>query len=372
MRQQSSASKVEELCRTYTSLTAAEVAIVLDYAAQIQSIADLTNADIFIDCLVQGKPEAVIVAEARPQHGYSLYKESVLGKFAYPDYEPGVFATFRDGVLFHGMRALTQENISVRQDVVPIKNSNGQVIAALIKEEDITERISQSKKYESMLQTNLRLQETLNSLEQPEMPAAERMDFLQQKEMNHRIKNNLQMIAGILNMEARRAAQPELTEILEKNAGRILTIATIHDILSQTGADRTLELKSLLQHIVAYINDTHNAASCAIDITLQGDDCAAPVDFAVAFALSANELIMNACKHAFVGRHHGQIKVSVENTPAGRALTVQDDGIGFPAETIKYGLGLRIVEMTVREKLKGQLFVSRTQNNGSSVRIECK
>jgi len=362
-------AETNALCMEYTALAEEEIAVILRYAACLQEMADLANTDMFIDCLCKEGGQAVIVAEAHPHGGRSLYREKTMGKFASPENEPGVFATFRDGVMFHGLRALTQENISVRQDVVPLKGEKGQVIAVLIKEKDVTSSLSRSMKYDTMLQTNLRLQKELDALQQPAADGEEKSALLQLKEANHRIKNNLQMLAALMSMEARNAKQAETQAMLQKNVSRILTIASIHDILNQSELAGQVDLQSLFQRILAGL-EACRPEERDIRVKLEGVTMQAPADVAVALALVVNELVTNAYKHAFCGRQQGTIVLLLEADPGGMVLTVQDDGTGFSYAEAEKGIGLQIVEMMVKEKLKGNLFFSSADRQGTQVRIE--
>ena len=364
--------EVERLCETYTDLSAADIALVLDYAARLQTMAELLDTDVFIDCLVKGGQEAVIVAEAHPRSGRSLYKEKTAGKMAVPENEPGVFATFQDGLAFHALRAVTQENISVRQDVAPICGENGRIIAVLIKEEDVTASLSRSRKYESMLQTNIRLQEALERLEQDgEDLETQNYALVQLKEMNHRIKNNLQMIASILSMEARRCKNEEAKELLQKNVSRILTIATIHDILNQRDLCGTLALQPLVRRLAESIASFADSEGQHITVEVGGENLEVAADIAVALALVVNELLTNSFKHAFPGRKEGKIRILFQSSPTGYTMLVQDDGIGFREDMeTPPRLGLQIVENTVRDKIKGTLRVHTEANHGVSVCIE--
>lgn len=366
--------KVQELCAVHTELQSEDVAVIMGYVDHLQSIADLTNSDIFINCLVKDADQAVIVAEAHPTNGWTLYRESTVGKIALPENEPGVFYTFRDGISFRDLRAVTLENISVRQDVVPIKNKAGQTIAVLIQEKDITDIIAHSKKYESMLRTNIRLQETLDIIDNNNSTPSiysSNYSFVLLKEMNHRIKNNLQTIASILNLEARRSSKSEVKEILDKNVGRILTIAAIHDMLNKEEKLEKLMLKSLIQKIISNITEYITPTSCDISVTVGGVDIEASADIAVALALIVNELITNSLKHAFVGMSEGRIEIKIEKHGDRSSVTVSDNGIGFRQKTTnKASLGLRIVETTVREKIKGTMCIYEDQTRkGTSIRI---
>jgi two-component sensor histidine kinase len=124
------------------------------------------------------------------------------------------------------LKAITQENKAVKQDVVPIRNRQGQVIAVLIREKDVSESISTSKKLDEVARTAGQLTETTI-----------KEGSVAMKEIHHRIKNNLQTVASILNIQARRSSSEELRNALKENISRVLSIAAIHDILTKNGID---------------------------------------------------------------------------------------------------------------------------------------
>ncbi|KMY53800.1 hypothetical protein AC623_07280 [Bacillus sp. FJAT-27231] len=128
-------AQVDSLCREYTSLDKQEIEKIKEVSRQLQLIADLTGTNVFIDCQIKDSTNAIVVAEASPSTGKTLYHEPYVGTVVYEQFEPSVFLSLRTGksVLFN--KAVTQRGIFVKQSVTPIKNDNGQVIGMLIKEE---------------------------------------------------------------------------------------------------------------------------------------------------------------------------------------------------------------------------------------------
>ncbi len=132
---------LDQVCRLRTDLSDDDVARIRDVARHLQLIADLTQANVFVDCPLPSGDDAVVVAEASPVSGHSLYSESVVGKIAFAAYEPAVARTHRTGEVTTYNRAITQEGKHVKQSVVPIKNDKGETIGSLILEQDISEWI---------------------------------------------------------------------------------------------------------------------------------------------------------------------------------------------------------------------------------------
>ncbi|MDY2984584.1 MAG: histidine kinase N-terminal domain-containing protein [Synergistes jonesii] len=138
-------SVVKDLCQQYTDLTDEDIATIEGMSAILKPLANLEDADIFIDCPLWSE-DAIVVAEAKPDYVPSSYKKSVVGLLAKKHNEPAVARTFRLGVATKQMKAITQENTHVIQTVEPIRNGAGRVIGVLIREKRADEERVQSER----------------------------------------------------------------------------------------------------------------------------------------------------------------------------------------------------------------------------------
>ncbi|AZU62790.1 sensor histidine kinase [Neobacillus mesonae] len=143
-------STVEELCFLHTNLSAEDIKRIKELVANLQLIADINKANVFIDCPTKVGKHAIVVAEAAPSTVKSVYEKPVVGKFAYEAFEPSVFFTLRTGKPMFENRALTQEGKTVDQSVVPIRGMDNHVIGTLIMEKDITELVQRQQKMEAL------------------------------------------------------------------------------------------------------------------------------------------------------------------------------------------------------------------------------
>lgn len=362
---------VLSLCAEYTDLTPEERRFVRDFAIGLSSIAELGEADVFLDCLCRDKNSAIVVAEARRTDGLSLYREDVVGKLAFPENEPGVFKAFQSKEPCRELRALTQENVPVQQNAVPLFGENGKLVAVLVKENSIQEQLDRNRKLKEVTRTNRRLRETIASMGEPAVPEEQESRYLalQLREMNHRIKNNLQMISSMMSMEARRCGSPEAEDVLNRNVARILTVASFHDMLSSLGAGSGVEVKMLLDRVVECVRTCLPAEGCRVEFSVSGSDMVVPAGLAGALVLAVNELLTNSAKHAFPGRENGRIEVLLLENPPYRSIVVQDDGVGFEGDIQKRSsLGLNIVEAIVRDKIKGVFSLSSGVDGTGGVR----
>ena len=356
---------LREICKKRTNLSEEDICQLEDLSRQLPIIAELIQADLFIDCVVN-EETAVVVAQASPTSMYSMYEKTVVSEDALIGNEPAVFHAFRTNAPVRDIKAITQENRTVSQSVCPIHNPHGQVIGVLIQETDISQSLSQEKKLEALAK----------NYEDEDRPL--RSEWVDNREVNtlrethHRIKNSLQLVASILNLQARKHRGTETEKILVENVGRVLAISTIHDILTQTQdqIDRISSL-ALLEKLVtglqAFVPEEKQ-----IQITVQGDEVELNGGQAGSIALVVNELITNALEHAFEESDSGIVQVSFRAGKLFHTVTVSDNGSGFPADfSSEDRLGLRIAETTVRSKLKGNFHVY-SDLNGTQISFDIK
>ncbi len=341
-----------DLCRRYTKLTEEDIRELGVLERLLPIIAELTNADVFLDCRLDEKT-AVVVGHGRPSQSISAYQNDVVGAAATAEKEPAVFHAFQMGVPVCDLKAITQEDRCVRQNATPVRNSSGQVIGVLIREKDISEGLRQEQKYEELAKRFEAVSGTAYGAlsEDPNAVAI--------REVHHRIKNNLQLVASILNLQSRRSQDRQLRLILQENVNRVLSIAAIHDILTHVSGDmRTIQSTALLDQLSRNLQMLVSADKHILLVT-EGDNLPLTADVATSVALVITELVMNALRHAFHTRAEGNIIISVCAGKLFHTITVTDNGTGFDLEASPGdSLGLRIVRATVQDKLKGKLRLS--------------
>lgn len=132
-----SLSNIQSLCRKYTNLSATDIEKLKEIEATLSYYAELTDCYMFIDCMLENLPHAIVVAEAFPKTESGLYEKSVIGKFVFESFEPAVFSAFKNKEKSSITRAITQEGITVEQNVIPLFNDQQQIIAVLIQEKKV-------------------------------------------------------------------------------------------------------------------------------------------------------------------------------------------------------------------------------------------
>jgi two-component sensor histidine kinase len=175
--------------------------------------------------------------------------------------------------------------------------------------------------------------------------------------MHHRIKNNLQTVAMLMQLQLPEAERLATRDVLLSNIHRIRSIAAVHEILSEQGF-RLVNVKAVLERIAQTTMTSVARPDQDVAITVRGDNLLLPSRAATALAIVANELVQNSLEHAFAGRETGAIEISLARTPDALIVLVRDDGVGLP-EKLEHNLGLEIAGTLVQEDLHGTLQFNR-------------
>ncbi len=187
------------------------------------------------------------------------------------------------------------------------------------------------------------------------------------QEIHHRVKNNLQTIAALLRLQARRTGSSEVADQLRESIGRIISIAVVHEFLSHEETS-VINIHEVSNRILAEVRNGVLDHNRPINLSLEGmRTFTLPAQQATSCALIINELVQNAVEHAFAGQPGGTIVVRLAEQGDSLYIEIQDDGRGLPHDfdlTKQGGLGLQIVRSLVREDLKGEFELV----NGAGVR----
>lgn len=178
------------------------------------------------------------------------------------------------------------------------------------------------------------------------------------KEIHHRVKNNLHVIASLLHLQAHTINDPKLLEIFNDSQNRIYTMALIHEQLYQSEDLGKVNLEKYIQRLIGNLCTSFNSSSKSINLIVEAQPLSLNLETAIPCGLIINELITNAYKHAFPNGKSGEVKVQLfqsENLQLN--LIVADNGIGIPA-TVDWqnpdSLGLKLVQILAKQ-LKANL-----------------
>ena len=190
------------------------------------------------------------------------------------------------------------------------------------------------------------------------------------KEIHHRVKNNLQVISSLLNLQARYLPDPAARAIFSQSQNRVQSIALVHERLYESADLSHVDFAKYLSVLLDNVFDTHDATNRGISKIIDVGDANLTVDVAIPCGLIVNELVTNTLKHAFPGGRPGTVRVTLRESPGGMLdLTVQDDGVGMPAgidprKTVSLGLDLVV---TFAEQLNAEVEIVR--EGGTSFRF---
>ena len=244
---------------------------------------------------------------------------------------------------FQGIRK-DGTTLHVEVSAAPISYQGEPVILAYLR--DVTER----KHAEDTLKASLREKEVLL------------------KEIHHRVKNNLQVMSSLLNLQSRYLTDQKAVDIFRESMDRVKTMALIHDKLY-----RSEDLSRI--YFPAYVSDlVHDLVSAyapgkGIELRIDVDPISFDVDTAIPLGLIINELVSNAVKHGFPGEIGGTVGIGLSAEGSRLTLTVSDNGTGFP-ENLDFmnapSMGMQLV-VTLVEQIDGDVELKR--GKGTEFRI---
>ncbi|RZU32910.1 sensor histidine kinase [Blastococcus saxobsidens] len=192
------------------------------------------------------------------------------------------------------------------------------------------------------------------------------------REIHHRVKNNLQTVAALLRLQARRMAEPAARAALEESVRRVASIAVVHETLAGSRED-VVDVDDVLDQVLPMLGDLTSVGPAA-RTRRTGSFGELPAAAATPLVLAVTELLHNAAEHAFVGREPGAIELVAERTGNDLVVRVRDDGRGLPAgfdPAASDGLGLQIVRTLVTSELGGTLVMGTPEGaQGTEVVLE--
>ena len=202
------------------------------------------------------------------------------------------------------------------------------------------------------------------------------------KEIHHRVKNNLQIISSLLNLQSRQVQDGEALDVLRDSQHRVRSMALIHEKLYQSPNLARINFADYIRNLAGYLFQSYNVGGSGIELIIEAEEALLDIDTAVPCGLILNELVSNALKHGFRDGRSGQIIIQFqvdEQVEGGNGrrhyrLIVSDDGIGFPPY-LDYRqtstLGLQLVNTLVGQ-LEGSLMVHSNQGTSITVAFDDK
>jgi PAS domain S-box-containing protein len=249
----------------------------------------------------------------------------------------------------------TRGQTPVVVDKVPYKDIDGKVIGVVGFVQDVGE-LKQAE------------EEILSSLKEKEILL---------KEIQHRVKNNLQVISSLIDLKSRKVQNREALDILNEIRNKVFTMALIHAMLFDADRFDRIDMKLFVNKLVNHLFQVYRSET-RITPVLRCDSVFLSMRHAMPCGLVINELVSNVFKHAFRGRSEGRIEISLAQSDDGNVtVRVRDDGVGLGDLASRAGgasgaesngsLGMKLATLIVRDQLKGSISVAGAQ--GTSVEI---
>jgi two-component sensor histidine kinase len=193
------------------------------------------------------------------------------------------------------------------------------------------------------------------------------------REVHHRVKNNLQVISSLLNLQVSHIRDPESAEAFKESQGRIRSMSLVHELLYKTRDFQKTDFNGYLKALLTDLFRSYGISPERIRHEIRVRDVPMQIGKAIPCGLVINELISNALKYAFPSSFKGKprLTVAMRMLETGKIeLVVQDNGVGLPAGfdvRKSESLGLQLVSMLVEDQLKGGLEIK--SRAGVKIRI---
>lgn len=220
--------------------------------------------------------------------------------------------------------------------------------------------------------------ENARLLGQTQKRLAEQTELLNEKEVllkeiHHRVKNNLQIISSLLNLQANRVTDTQTLQTLGDSQARVRSMALIHEKLYQSQSLAKIDFGEYVKSLATDLFRLYRHNAMGIQLDVQADNVDLDLDHAISCGLILNELMTNALKYAFPEDRNGTILVELRASPGHiLSLRVADDGVGIPANSDirnAKSLGLQLVNGLV-EQLDGKMELEHTQGTEFRVSFE--
>jgi two-component sensor histidine kinase/PAS domain-containing protein len=186
------------------------------------------------------------------------------------------------------------------------------------------------------------------------------------REIHHRVKNNLQTVAALLRLQARRTANAEARLVLDESVRRVTSIALVHETLSMS-VDERVDIDDVIDQVMPMMNDVASTEH-TIAVRRQGRFGVMSAELATPLVMVLTELVQNAFEHAFDSGQPGQVVVTAERSAKWLDVVVADDGRGLPkgfSLERTNQLGLQIVRTLVESELRGSISLRRRETRGT-------
>jgi PAS domain S-box-containing protein len=203
------------------------------------------------------------------------------------------------------------------------------------------------------------------------------LDSLKEKEVllqevHHRVKNNLQVISSILNLQSSYVSDPSTLDILQESQNRIKSMSFIHETLYRTTDFSSINFSEYIKSLSYNLIQSYRLQNCTVDFVADIDTIEMSIDQSIPCGLIVNELVSNALKYAYKDRKKGKLIIELKENGNVVSLKISDDGVGLP-ENFKFekndSLGVQLV-YSLTEQLDGTIEVNSEKGTSFLITFE--
>ena len=185
------------------------------------------------------------------------------------------------------------------------------------------------------------------------------------KEIHHRVKNNMQIISSLLNLQSRYITDKQAIEMFTESQDRIKSMALVHEKLYRSKDFTKINFKEYIESLSKSLLRSYDEKRSKITLKINVSDVLLGVDYAIPCGLVINELVSNSLKHAFPEGKEGEITISFQSPKKNEfILIVSDNGIGLPKDfdfDKTESLGLYLVSILAKDQLQGKISADGTK-----------
>ncbi len=195
------------------------------------------------------------------------------------------------------------------------------------------------------------------------------------KEIHHRVKNNLQTIVSLLNLQSGYIKDKQALEVLKNSQERVRAMALIHEKLYESRDLSQIDFREYMHSLVTHLFDSYSLMPDQVQLEMQIETVALDIETAIPLGLLINELVSNSLKHAFPGSRKGELRVNLgesEDEEYDHTLIIEDNGIGFPDDLDfrhSNSLGMMLVSTLVK-RLKGVIDMERKDGTRCTIKFK--
>lgn len=188
------------------------------------------------------------------------------------------------------------------------------------------------------------------------------------REIHHRVKNNLQTVASLLRIQARRTHSDEARDALTQAMRRVESIAVVHDTLA-SGLAQTVDFDEVFDRVLKLVAEVAAAPNTRARTQREGRFGVLPSEYATPLALALTEVVTNAVEHGLAGQE-GVVSIEAFRTSETLRVIVSDTGHGLPEGRVGQGLGTQIIRTLIQGELSGSIEWKGAEGEGTEVTIE--